>query len=94
MCFFPSFNLVLDINECIEANDCMHNCSNLPGGRHCSCFEGFQVDPKDKTACIREYAKCIILLSILPVLHRQGLSQVGKIQGLKWYYDENRIFPI
>lgn len=47
-----------DINECMEANDCMQRCTNYPGGRNCSCFEGFQIDQADNTACIRKYHTC------------------------------------
>ena len=37
------------------SNDCMQKCTNYPGGRNCSCFEGFQVGPSDNTACVRKY---------------------------------------
>lgn len=47
--------LLQDINECVDSNDCMQICTNLPGGRNCSCFDEFKVDPMDSTACIRKF---------------------------------------
>lgn len=48
-----------DINECVDANDCTQTCTNFPGGRNCSCLEGFQVDPMDSTFCIRKFTTCV-----------------------------------
>ena len=48
-----SFHL-LDVNECIESNDCYSGaiCRNLPGSYNCSCPEGYEGDgKKDGTKC-------------------------------------------
>ena len=49
-----------DVNECVDSNDCMQTCTNFPGGRNCSCLEGFKVDPMDSTACLRKFSACLL----------------------------------
>ena len=52
MLIFPIFiPLISDVNECQEAGNMRHNCSenascmNLPGSFNCSCNQGYEGDP-------------------------------------------------
>lgn len=39
---------VLDVDECVQGNECEQLCTNTPGRYRCDCFEGFIVKDLDK----------------------------------------------
>ena len=49
---FMLLTIDIDIPECDDNNgNCKHNCVEIPGSYHCTCYTGYQLH-SDKHSCI------------------------------------------
>ena len=65
LCSFVIF-VTVDINECLEYNDCHQICSNTEGSYECSCDTGFVLKTDNRT-CKGNFnrARTIYLIAVL-----------------------------
>lgn len=85
------FNLLLDVDECLEGTSgCEHLCNNTVGSFKCSCRHGYKLD-YDRKSCTGSYNIVIVDIIVDGVA---SCCRCSSCNGLHWFVLWNFDFRI